>query len=1020
MTPRFTTHPKALLRASALSGVEELPAWPPVPWGDPSQGRVWLEWLRRIETHPLLAPAIADASPVLFRRLRAVCRDGAQGRDLVRVARSCARYVLRGQGRATPFGLFAGIAPLTFSDAVTGDIGDDHRVVTRLSEAWIAATVARLERSSAPFAARLRLVANDLAAVTSDHVELARQPRSGTDRTGDTIVQRTPAVALALERARAPIVRRHLERDLIRAFPGHDEAARAMVDELVGQRLLLTCLRPPMDTPDPLSHIITAARAAGADRCPKAREILAQLEQVRRALRRHDQAAPGTPRRRARAHARRALARVADTAPDVSVDLQLDSTLTLPRSVAWQAQGAASVLARLNPSPRGTPIWRDYHQRVCERYGVGTLVPVTELVDPHRGLGYPAGFFTSRLPPPPKPPMSDRDATLMDLAQRALLDGSGEVVLDEPTLQRLDAAPEVVLPHTELRMQVLAPTRRALDDGDFELLLEGVSRAAGTTTGRALNLLTPHEQQTRTNPLRNLPTVRSEAISAQLSCSSAYEVGDRISRTPRVLETRLAVGQHHPGHTNADALCVADLAVMADARHLHLMSMSWNRPVEPVVLSAIELTRASHPLMRFLAEVATARIAVTVPFSWGAADRLPFLPRVRWQRCVLAPARWRLNVHDLPGPRTPAAEWDASLGQWRTAYGVPTRVRFGSGDQLLHVDLDQAAHRQLVRDHLDRDEDIALREAPTAQGLGWISGRAHEVTATMTATPTPVAVPSRMSTVAARSPTTEHLPGGTGWLSMRLYGHPDRAPTLITDHLPLLDEMTDQWWFLRYHDPDPHLRVRIRIDRPEQAGPVNEWTRNLRRQGRIADVVHDTYVPETGRFGPDRTMAAAEGLFVADSRAVRAQLAAIGEPTHAPTWAATTRAWAAASMTDLAHHLLGSAEDARSWLITHAPRAPTVRDEMAHTIALTDPTTEVNADQSPAPIRRAWNTRAHATTAYAKALADVGAEPNQVLADLLHLHTTRLFGPDTDTERTCLALARGAALGWTARWKATP
>lgn len=1020
MTPRFTTHPRALLRASSLPGVEGLPPWPPVSWGDPSHEAVWLEWLRRIEAHPLLAPAIADASPVLFRRLEKVCREGAQGRELVRVARSCARYVLRSQGRATPFGLFAGIAPLDFVDAVTGDIGQEHHPVARVNGAWISAAVARLERSSTHFAAGLRLVANDLAALTSDHVELAHQPQPGTDRTGDTVVRRTPAVAVALEQARTPIVRRHLERALTRLFPGHDEAARTMVDELVAQRFLLTCLHPPMDLPDPLNHIITEARAAGADRDPKAREIVAQLDQVRQALRRHDQVEPGTPRRRARTHARHALARVAEAAPEVSVDLRLDSTLTLPRAVAWHAQGAASVLARLNPSPQGSPIWRDYHQRVCERYGVGALVPVAELLDPDRGLGYPATFSTSRLPPPPKPPVSERDATMMDLAQRAVLDGSGEVVLDESTVRQLDTAPDVVLPHTELRVQVLASTRRALNEGDFDLLVEGVSRAAGSTTGRVLDLLSPHEQQSLTTPLRNLPTVRPEAISAQLSCPSASVIGDRVSRTPRVLDTRLAVGQHHLHQPGVDALYVEDLAVMADARHLHLMSISRARPVEPVVLSAIELTRNSHPLMRFLAEVATARIAITVPFTWGAAERLPFLPRVRWQRCVLAPARWRLSARDLPGAQAPTTQWEAALDRWRTTYAVPTRLRFGTGDQLLRVDLDQAAHRQLLRDHLSSSESAALCETPADRDLGWIGGRAHEVTVTMTATPTPVRVPPSLSTVSARTPAAEHLPGGTGWLSMRLYGHPDRAPALITDHLPRLDQITDRWWFLRYHDPDPHVRVRIHIDRTEQTEAVYQWTRELRRHGRIADIIHDTYVPETGRFGPEAAMTAVEDLFVADSRAAQAQLAAAGEADHPLTWASTSRTWAAASMTDLAHHVLGGAEDAHAWLITHAPRAATAREEAARTIALTHPTTGAVADRVPAPIRRAWDIRSRAATTYAKALADLGADPAQVLPDLLHLHAARLFGPEIDTERTCLALARGAALSRTAQLKATP
>ncbi|GHD36636.1 lantibiotic dehydratase C-terminal domain-containing protein [Nocardiopsis kunsanensis] len=118
-------------------------------------------------------------------------------------------------------------------------------------------------------------------------------------------------------------------------------------------------------------------------------------------------------------------------------------------------------------------------------------------------------------------------------------------------------------------------------------------------------------------------------------------------------------------------------------------------------------------------------------------------------------------------------------------------------------------------------------------------------------------------------------------------------------------------------------------------------------------------------------------------------------------------------MTDLVRHLLGNASDARRWLIDHAPPGATDRGEAARTITLTHP----DHDSCPAPIRDAWQHRVEAARAYAKALANLGFAATQVLPDLLHLHSARLFGPDPDAERACLALARAAALSWNARTK---
>jgi class I lanthipeptide synthase len=57
------------------------------------------------------------------------------------------------------------------------------------------------------------------------------------------------------------------------------------------------------------------------------------------------------------------------------------------------------------------------------------------------------------------------------------------------------------------------------------------------------------------------------------------------------------------------------------------------------VLHALEASVQTPPLARFLAEVASARCGIYGPFDFGAARTLPFLPRVRHGRAVLAPAR---------------------------------------------------------------------------------------------------------------------------------------------------------------------------------------------------------------------------------------------------------------------------------------------------------------------------------------------------------------------------------------------
>jgi hypothetical protein len=67
------------------------------------------------------------------------------------------------------------------------------------------------------------------------------------------------------------------------------------------------------------------------------------------------------------------------------------------------------------------------------------------------------------------------------------------------------------------------------------------------------------------------------------------------------------------------------------------------------------------------------------------------------------------------------------LHAWRERRGVPQRVTLAEADQHLLLDLEQDAHADLLRAHLDSTGHAALIDAPPINGNGWIDGRAHSL-----------------------------------------------------------------------------------------------------------------------------------------------------------------------------------------------------------------------------------------------------------------------------------------------------
>ena len=706
----------------------------------------------------------------------------------------------------------------------------------------------------------------------------------------------------------------------------------------------------------------------------------------------------------------------------LTVDMRLDCDLVLPHAVVHEAEAAASALARLSLHPFGTPAWQSYHTRFFERYGIGALVPVLDVVDPDVGIGLPTGYLGA-LGAHRAQLVSERDKTLLAMAQTAVLDGSSEVTLDETLIDELavgDLVRAQVPPHLELCFQLYAASPHELARGVFQLAVSGASRGIGTMSGRFLGLLESSDRAEATAVLEQLPASSADAIPVQLSYPPLVSGTAHVTRAPRCLPDLISLSEYR-GH-DQETLSLRDLSVACDGNRLYLASLSRGRSVEPVTLNALDLKAHTPPLARFLVEVSRAQSTVVTGFDWGLASHMPFLPRVRFGRTVLSPARWLLTATGLPGPGARWSQWYSAISEWRDRRGLPGRVLLTDNDQRLPLNLDEVAHAVLLRSQLDRFGSAVLVEAPHSDALGWFGGRAHEIVLPLVA-----ATPSRWPSVP--KPTVSrvlgrrhgHLPGASNWLYVKLYGHPERQAEILADYLPgLLSEWAEapQWWYIRYRDPEPHLRLRIALPGAEAFGgaasKVSTWYEQLRDLGLLTDLQFAAYYPESGRWGNGAALAAAELVFSADSNVLAAQFAQSPRPHH--------QILAAANFVAIAVGFTCSVETGMSWLLQHAKSTPIrapQREVLRQAVRLADPTDgwaalrETSAGDATAA---AWATRHQSLRAYRVLLAEaVGFSVDDVLVSLLHAHHVRAVGVDPDDERICLRLARAAALAWKAR-----
>jgi thiopeptide-type bacteriocin biosynthesis protein len=216
-------------------------------------------------------------------------------------------------------------------------------------------------------------------------------------------------------------------------------------------------------------------------------------------------------------------------------------------------------------------------------------------------------------------------------------------------------------------------------------------------------------------------------------------------------------------------------------------------------------------------------------------------------------------------------------------------VYLSFGDNRLLLDLEDDAQGEALREEVRRLQEggfLVVQEALPGPDQAWTMGPGgHFVTEFMV--PLVLKEAARQTheeppqlNVSGRMVATESRlrPPGSDWLFAKLYCPRTFDEDLITGPMRTFCAfvraagLAEEWFFIRYADPDPHLRLRFR-GAPERLvshllPQFCSWAADLMRDGLCLRFCFDTYDREVERYGGEVGIAAAEALFAADSRAV--------------------------------------------------------------------------------------------------------------------------------------------------------
>jgi thiopeptide-type bacteriocin biosynthesis protein len=314
---------------------------------------------------------------------------------------------------------------------------------------------------------------------------------------------------------------------------------------------------------------------------------------------------------------------------------------------------------------------------------------------------------------------------------------------------------------------------------------------------------------------------------------------------------------------------LSDLMVRVVDKHIILTSKKHgSKRIVPRLSSAYNYSRSDLAVFRFLCDLQYQGLQLLPKFHLNRFfPDMDHYPRVAYKNTILQLAGWMLRKEELQQ----IEQGKTTLQTLITAKGFPKYISMDEGDNQLVFDTTNDRDLALLEHCLAKKAAVLISEFPFAhqtpvrnkQGDGYVNQfvallyHQNKIYRPLRpVTPVPEIIPRNF------------LPGSE-WTAFKIYLHPANANDVLLNHIsPMIRFLEDagflkKWFFIRYADPDYHLRLRIQSDATNAWKIVETIAKHLTglaTTGSITQLQLVNYERELERYGAD-TIELTETLF---------------------------------------------------------------------------------------------------------------------------------------------------------------
>lgn len=847
-------------------------------------------WMQKTLSEPIVLEALYIASANVYRLvqewLKGELNDPERTEDLLL---TFTKYLCRMGTRSTPFGYFAGPSLGTWGKETTITLPPRDQILRKISldQSYLFNTVQTLLKTQPECYQYLSLLPNTTLQPIGDKAKYVNHTYAGNNlHYGIQSVRLTEYLEGVLHFCQRG--KRIAEiAPFLQKYEVSEVEAREYIQGLIENQILITELTPCFTDGYPFTHFSKKMQAIAAESqtepwlgiaadCLRIERQIANLEgQVTQTpeqdypLLRFETI---TSQQEVRQHFQAGM-----------VKLPLEAKLSYKMAAAIRKGAAALNRLTILIAENDLTVFK---QKFRDRFETAS-VPLLEALDPESGIHYQASgsvkdnnpliddirFNYGSDPLRNQFPWTKAQSILLEKILAARESGVFSIALTPADLQELPADWENVPDTTQFTGRMVqfpeAEDQHALH------LISGSFSSAGSIFNRFTHLH-PDFQQLGDRIVEMETELAQDYLIAEVIHLPDYtRIGNILQRSvKRQYEVPFMALS---GQDEAGILPLHDLTLSIRHNRLVIWSQQHDKEVRIRLSHSHNYRLQTHPVYHFLGDLQFQDQKWPNSFTWGPLERLyKFMPRVCYEGVVLKPATWsfvKKDYQSILGHQNPSE----GIKQFRDKWMIPRQIEIMQFDNTLLIDFDNPFCEALFLEALHKHDQLVLDEflPPSTQFAPKDeAGRSYcnELMAffhrnePITARPLP-------NTTLHKEVQRSFLPGGE-WVYFKLYTGTKNADYLLTKCIkPLGDTllgggMIDKWFFIRYADPDFHIRIRFHLtDKTHFQSVCQQFHAAVQPQFEnkyLFKVQIDTYTRELERYGAE-VMDVSETFFFYDS-----------------------------------------------------------------------------------------------------------------------------------------------------------